>query len=117
MKKIITLACIGALAVTHPAFAQTQNEENVKADTQALDKDNKALEKDHDTLARDRAAKAADKVNDENGKQAVDSVKIGAVGTAIGEKNLEKDADEKILAHDKAKMKKDDASATPPSDN
>lgn len=111
MKKIITIALIGAFAISHPAFAQSQNDENVKADVQALDKDNKALDKDQNTLAKDRAAKAADKINDNSGKQAVDSVKIGAVQSAIGEKKVEKDADEKILTHDKNETKKDDAAA------
>jgi hypothetical protein len=111
MKKIITIALIGAFVVAHPVLAQTPNEEAIKADVQALDKDNAALAKDQKILAKDRAAKATDKANDDNGKQAVDSIKIGAVETAIGEKKAEKATDEKILAHHKDEMKKDDAAA------
>jgi len=117
MNKIITLAVISTLAIASIAHAQTQNEEAIKADVQALDKDNAALAKDQKTLEKDRAAKADDKANGDTGKQAEDSVKIGAVKTAIEEKKVEKDADEKILAHHKEEMKKDDASATPASGN
>jgi hypothetical protein len=117
MKKFIAIALIGAFAVAHPAFAQSQNDEAIKADVQALDKDNAALEKDKDTLAKDRAAKAVDTANHESGKQAVDSVKIGAVDTAIAEKKIEKSVDEKILAHHKEAMKKDDAAPAPATGN
>lgn len=110
MKKIITIALISALGIASPVYAQTQNDENIKADVQALDKDNKALEKDRETLRRDRAAKADDKANDNNGKQAVDSMKIGADKMAIGEKKTEKNVDEKILEHHKDMINQDDTS-------
>ena len=112
MKKIITLALISAVAITSPVFAQSQNDENIKSDVQSLDKDNNALGKDQHTLNKNRAAKAADKANDESGKQAVDSIKIGVDKTAIEEKKIEKNADEKILEHHKEEIKKDDVPAS-----
>lgn len=105
MKKIFVIALVSAIAFTVPVHAQTSNDEDVKSDVNALDKDNAALQKDQNTLARDRAAKATDKANGNSGQQAVDSVKIGAVKTAISEKNAEKDVDQKILNHHKAQMK------------
>jgi len=107
MKKIITLTLTGVLAIANPAFAQSQNDENIKSDVNAIDKDNAALQKDHDTLARNRAAKAADKANGDYGKQAVDSVKIGANKATIDEKQAEKSADTKILKHHKNEVSED----------
>jgi len=117
MKKFLTLALIGAAVISSPVYAQTANDENVKSDVHALDKDNAALAKDHDALANDRAAKAQDKVNGDSTKQAEDSVKIGAVKTAIAEKKAEKGVDKKILRHHKKKMKKEDASPAPAPSN
>ncbi len=109
MKKIIIIAIIGTLGIATPVYAQTQNDKNIKADVQALDKDNKALSEKRDNLSRDRTAKAVDKVNDDNGKQAIDSMKIGVDKTGIAEKNTEKTVDEKILKDDKEKMNQYDA--------
>ena len=113
MKNAIILAVIGTFTLATPVYAQSANDEKIKADVQALDKDNLALKKDQVILDRDRAAKAADKASGNTGKQAVDSVKIGAVQTAIEEKKLEKEIDEKILEHHKNEMIKE---STAPAD-
>jgi hypothetical protein len=109
MKKIITIALIGTFSITSPLYAQSQNDENIKTDVQNLDKDNQALQEKNDNLNKDRAAKAIDKANDENGKQAVDSVKIGADKVGIEAKTLEKNMDEKTLADHKANINQDEA--------
>jgi hypothetical protein len=97
----IALAC--ALALSAPAaFAQSANDEAIKSDVTAVDKDNAALEKDRARLAQHRADKAQDKATDAYGSQAVDSVKIGADHTMIGEKKAERGVDKKILHNDKA---------------
>jgi hypothetical protein len=95
MKKIATLALISVISLSTPAFAQSQNDQDIKSDVGAINKDNAALQKDQNALAANRAAKAADKANGSYGKQAVDSVKIGADQTAIAEKNAETGADKK----------------------
>jgi len=107
MKKLITFAVISAVAVATPAFAQSKNDEDIKSDVQAIDKDNAAIQKDKDNLANNRAAKTADKQNEDYGKQAVDSVKIGADKAAIAEKKTEKHVDKKILKHHKKKAAQD----------
>jgi len=117
MKKIIAITLVSIVAMTGAVYAQSVTDEKVKADVQALDKDNAALAKDRQVLATDRAAKADDKANDDSGKQAVDSMKIGAVKTTIEEKKTERDIDKKILAHDKAEMNKNDANSAPASSN
>lgn len=108
MKKVIPIVLITAVGLlASVVYAQTQNDENIKADVQALDKDNAALVKQEETLRSDRAAKANDKLNDDNGKQAVDSVKIGVDKMGIKAKKIEKDMDENTLAKHKDAINQD----------
>lgn len=104
-KKIAFMAAFCSLALPGMVYAQTQNEENIKADVNALDKDNAALHEQHKKLSQDRAAKEQDKASGSYGKQAVDSMKIGADKAAIGEKETERDIHKKILKHHKKKDK------------
>ncbi len=111
MKKLITtVALLSAFALAAPVFAQTDvkdDAQNVESDANAVNKDNSALSKDQATLQKNRDAKAADKANGNYGKQAVDSVKIGADQTAIGEKKAEKSVDKKILTHHQKELNED----------
>jgi len=110
MKKIIPIALITVVGLlASVVYAQTQNDENIKADVQTLDKDNAALAKKQETLKRDRVAKANDKANDDNGKQAVDSMKIGVDKMGIEAKTIEKHMDEKTLAKHKDAINQDNA--------
>ena len=101
MKKLATIALIAAVAASTPVFAQSQNDQDIKADVGAINKDNAAMQQDQANLAANRAAKAADKANGSYGKQAVDSVKIGTNQTAIAEKSAETGVDKKVLQHHK----------------
>ena len=107
----MTIALTSMFAFAAPVFAQTQNDEAIKADVQSLDKDNANIHSGENTLAHNRAAKAADKVNGDAGKQAVDSLKIGADKAGIEAQKVKKDVDEKILAHHKEGIKADDAAS------
>ena len=113
MNKTFTLlTALAGIALASPAFAETEaqdNRQDIQADINAIHKDNIALKKDQDTLRRDRAAKAADKANDDNSKQAADSVRIGAVHTAIAEKTAERKADRERLEHDQKELNEDNA--------
>jgi len=112
MKKFSTLILIGAFSAASPAFADSVQEDrqDLQADINAIHKDNEALRKDLDKLDKDRAAKSIDKANNNYGKQAGDSVAIGADKTAINEKKAEKKVDQKILEHHKKELNEDNAS-------
>jgi len=113
MNKLVTMTLLCTVAFTSPVFAQTANDQDIKSDVGAINKDNTALSKDNADIATDRAKKAADKANGNYGKQAVDSMAIGADKTVKQEKVTEKDADQKILQHHKKKVATDtDASQT-----
>jgi hypothetical protein len=109
MKKLITITAITTLMAASSAFADTvpNDQADVQADVGAIHKDNAALNKDRDSLAKDRAAKADDKANENYGHQAKDSVAIGVDQTAIGEKKVEKNVDQKILNHHQNELDKD----------
>lgn len=111
MKKLAILTAACMLIASPVAMAQTQNDQDVKSDVNAINKDNAALQKDHDRLEQHRQEKAMDKANDNYGGQAVDSTKIGADKAAIGEKEAEKSVDKKILKHHKKKMKRESESS------
>ena len=100
MHKFITLACIGAITLSTPVFAQTQQDEKIKSDVQAIDKDNAALQNDQQKLAQHRTEKEQDKANGSYGAVAVDKMKIGTVHAAIAEKKAERGIDRNILKHD-----------------
>jgi hypothetical protein len=108
MKKLVTFTLIGTMACVAPALADVNADSNkINADVAAIQKDNDALAKDLAALKKDRDAKAAAKANGQYGKQAADSVAIGADQTAIGEKKVEKNVDTKILTHDQNQMNND----------
>ncbi|HEU5047281.1 MAG TPA: hypothetical protein VFT64_05485 [Rickettsiales bacterium] len=107
MKKLALLTAACLLAASPAVMAQTENDQDVKSDVNAINKDNAALQKDRDRLAQHRQDKAMDKATDSYGSQAVDSTKIGADKAAIGEKEAEKSVDKKILKHHKKKMKRE----------
>lgn len=109
MKKIITIATLSALVLASPAYAQTQNEEKVKLDIQALGKDNQVLANEQHNLSKLRAAKAADKTSGRTGKQALDSLKIGVNQLDIQEKQSEKNSHEKKLMKDGKAVNQDNA--------
>jgi len=115
MTKIFTLlTTVAAIAFVSPAFADNavqDDKQDIQADINAIHKDNVALKKDRDTLAKDRAAKAADKANDNTGKQAADSVRIGSVETAIKEKKAERKVDRESLEHAQKELVEDRARA------
>ena len=82
-----------------PAFADG-TPAGVAVDVSTVQKDNQSLEKTDQDLAKDRAAKAQDKANGNLGKQAVDSVRIGADKVGRSAKQTEKTHDEKVLNSD-----------------
>ena len=112
-KTFTLLTTLAAIAFVSPALANEvqQDKLDIQADISAIHKDNIALKNDHHTLDRDRAAKAADKANDNNGKQAADSTRIGAVQSAIAEKEAERKVDREKLAHDQRELTEDRAKA------
>jgi hypothetical protein len=112
MRKSTALALIGALAIANPAFARTtaEIEADIKASKEAIAKDEADLQKYEAELEKDRAQKAAAKSNKEYGKQAKESVEIGADKAMIKAKQAEKKIDEKILERD---MNKEPSEASP----
>jgi len=113
----LLVAAVSLLLAT-PVAAQTtvdKDAQSIREDEGAINKDNAAIQNDKDKLARERADKAADKANGEYGKQAVDSVKIGGTKTAKKEKKMERDADNKILNHDRNELNED--ASKPPTQN
>lgn len=105
------MALITAVGVVGPAYAQTQTDENIKADVQALDKDNKELIEQRESLSKLRADKAEDKAKGETTKQALDSLKIGVNKMDIEKKEIEKHSDEKALEQHKEDSRQEDAAA------
>lgn len=109
MNKLTMYTLAYLMAANAPAFGATTAEDHqkIQADLDAIDKDNAALRKDYDALEKDRGEKADAKANGDYGKQAGNSLEIGADKTAIQEKKAEKKVDEKILEHHKNKLAKD----------
>ena len=99
MKKIIALSLFALFAMNTAVYAETEAQQDVNSDVNAIAKDNASIAKHKKKLSKHRASKAANKAAGNRGQQAVDSVKIGADKTAIEEKHLEKKADEKMLDH------------------
>jgi hypothetical protein len=95
MKKFLALAVLGAV-LTLPACAYDDVNTDAAADAAAIHKDDAALAKNKANLAKHRAEKAHYKATGNTAGQAAASVKIGADHTKIGEKKMEKNADEKI---------------------
>jgi len=108
MKNLATIVLISAISAATPAFAASiaDKEKDVQEDIDAIRKDNIALQKDMDKLDRDRGAKAEAKANDEYGKEAADSIAIGADKAAIAEKKAEKKTDQAILEHHQKQLNK-----------
>ena len=101
MKKVALIALLGAACIAAPAFARTaaEIEADIKASKEAIAKDEASLKKYEAELAKDRAEKADAKANDQYGKQAKESVEIGADKAMIKAKQAEKKFDEKRLEH------------------
>jgi hypothetical protein len=93
------LVLAGAFMIAAPA-AYAATADDISSDNAAISKDNTALKKDHKVTQQNRAAKAADKANDDYGKQAVDSVKLGANHATRDEKTTEKSVDKSIKQND-----------------
>src|SRR5689334_14936093 len=105
--KILPFALAGALAAASPAFAQTENDQDVRAGVEAINEDNADLQRHNSELEQDRAAKAKAKAEGDITGQAVNSVKIGADHTKIAAKKAKKSMDKKMLEHDKKQMRKE----------
>ena len=103
MKKSLTLALIGALAIAPAAFAEV-TKEDIKADKAAIAKDDAAIAKQENNIEVNRAEKADAKAKGDVAAQASESVQIGANKTAKAAKETEKKVDEKILDHHEKKV-------------
>ncbi len=99
----LALALTTALIISAPlAYAATTDD--VQSDNAAISKDSTAISKDKSVTRHNRAAKAADKANDNYGKQALDSTKIGANQLTTSEKKTEKSVDTGIKQDDKQNL-------------
>jgi len=123
MKNLVKMTMFGTmfsvLATVNPAFADSvqSDQQKVQADQGAISKDDQAMSKDNDALAKDRAAKADAKANGNYDKQAGASMAIGVDQAAIGEKKMEKSADQKILEHHQKELNADSAKESDTSDS
>jgi len=104
MKKLtlMTAAVAGVLMISAQVYAATSDD--IQSDNAAISKDSAAISKDKSVTRHNRAAKAADKANDNYGKQALDSTKIGANQLTTSEKKTEKSVDTGIKQDDKQNL-------------
>lgn len=107
MKKLTLLALAGALVISSAAFAQTENDQKIKADVDAINQDNADIQRHNADLKVHGDAEATDKANKNYGDQAVDSAKMVGDKAAIETNKATKAAHQKMLKHHKSKAKKD----------
>lgn len=105
MKKITMITLASALAMSSAAYAQTQNDEAVKSDVNAINQDNTAIQKHNAELQHDKDAAAADHANKAYGSEAADSAKAVGQKAAIETNKAEKSVHQKMLKHHKSTVK------------
>lgn len=103
MNKLSMIALACALTASGAAYAQTQNDQNIKSDVQSINEDNATIQHHSAELQQDKNATAADQANKAYGSSAVDSAKAVGQKAAIETDKGEKAVHQKMLKHHKQK--------------